>query len=215
MTGALAPMAVAVTALAVVAALIAFRTERRRAYLAAKAVASLGFVVTALAVGVLGAWWTRVAFAAILLSAVGDVALAARGKRAFLAGLAAFASAHALYTVAFALHGPRVATWAWTGVGAALLVGSAWLALRRRVPAGLRALVAVYAAILGAMTATGAAAGITHGSAGLAVGAVLVAGSDMAVGRERFATRSFTNKLVGLPSYYLGQVLLALALGAG
>jgi cytochrome c biogenesis protein CcdA len=48
---------------------------------------------------------------------------------------------------------------------------------------------------------------------GLAMGAVLVAGSDVAVGRERFGTRGFVNKLAGLPAYYLGQVLIALALG--
>lgn len=210
-----AAAAVAVTAAGVVAALVAYRTERRGAYLAAKAVASSGFVAIALAVGALDATWTRVAFAAILLSAVGDVALGARGRRAFLAGLTAFASAHLTYTVAFALAGPGVAAWAWAGVGAALLVGGAWLALRRRVPAGLRAAVAAYAVILGAMMATGVAAGITLGSAGLAVGAVLVAGSDVAVGRERFGARGFANKLVGLPTYYLGQAMIASTLGGG
>jgi uncharacterized membrane protein YhhN len=204
---------VAATAAGVVSALVAYRIERRGAYLVAKAVASSGFVATALAVGALDAAWTRVAFAAILLSAAGDVVLAARGTRAFLAGLVAFAAAHLTYAAAFALAGPGVVPWAWAGAGAAVLVGGAWSAFRRRVPAGLRVAVAGYAAILAAMMATGLAAGITRGSVGLAMGAVLVAGSDVAVGRERFATRGFANKLTGLPAYYLGQVLIALALG--
>jgi uncharacterized membrane protein YhhN len=206
--------AVATTAAGVVAALVAYRIDRRGVYLVAKVVASSGFVAAALAVGALNATWTRVAFAAILLSAVGDVALAVRARRAFLTGLAAFAAAHLTYAAAFALAGPGVVPWAWAGVGAAVLVGGAWSAFRRRVPAGLRVAVAGYAVILGAMMATGLAAGITRGSVGLAMGAVLVAGSDVAVGRERFGTRGFVNKLAGLPAYYLGQVLIALALGA-
>lgn len=213
---AVAPAAAAgatATAVGVVGALLAYRTERRGAYLVAKAVASAGFVATALVVGALDGTWTRVAFAAILLSAVGDVALAARGRRAFLVGLAAFAAAHLTYAAAFALAGPGVVPWAWAGAGAALLVGGAWLALRRRVPAGLRVAVAGYAVILVAMMATGVAVGVTLGSTGLALGALLVAGSDVAVGRERFGTRGFANKLAGLPAYYLGQVLIALALG--
>lgn len=213
MTGFLTASLLAVTATGVLAALIAYRSERPRAYLAAKAVASLGFVAAALVVGALDASWTRVAFVAVVLSAVGDVALAVRGRQGFLAGLGAFAAAHLLYTVAFVLHGAPATVSAWAALGAAVAVGGAWLALRRRVPPGLRAPVGLYLAILAAMMATGTAAGIAHGAGGLAVGAILVAGSDGAVGRQRFVARSFANKLVGLPTYYLGQVLIVLALG--
>ncbi len=35
--------------------------------------------------------------------------------------------------------------------------------------------------------------------------------SDLFVARERFVTSAFVNRLVGLPLYYGGQVLLALS----
>jgi uncharacterized membrane protein YhhN len=56
------------------------------------------------------------------------------------------------------------------------------------------------------------ATGAAQRAPALVVGALLVAGSDLAVARERFATKGFVNKAVGLPTYYLGQTLVALAL---
>jgi uncharacterized membrane protein YhhN len=46
------------------------------------------------------------------------------------------------------------------------------------------------------------------------IGALLFYISDLAVARDRFITRSFVNRLWGLPAYYTGQVLLALSIGA-
>jgi hypothetical protein len=46
-----------------------------------------------------------------------------------------------------------------------------------------------------------------------AAGAILFYVSDLAVARHRFIQRSFINRALGLPIYYLGQLLLALTIG--
>jgi uncharacterized membrane protein YhhN len=57
--------------------------------------------------------------------------------------------------------------------------------------------------------------GAVRGAWPLALGAVLVGGSDVAVARERFGRPGFANKLVGLPTYYAGQLLIALQVAGG
>jgi uncharacterized membrane protein YhhN len=62
--------------------------------------------------------------------------------------------------------------------------------------------------------------GISSSSSGVlpwtaAGGALLFYCSDLAVARQRFVHESFINRAVGLPVYYLGQLLLALTIGAG
>jgi len=47
-----------------------------------------------------------------------------------------------------------------------------------------------------------------------ATGAILFYLSDLAVARHRFVHESFVNRVIGLPTYYLGQFLLALTIGA-
>ena len=42
-------------------------------------------------------------------------------------------------------------------------------------------------------------------------GAIAFYLSDLTVARDRFVTRGFENRIVGLPLYYTGQVLLALS----
>jgi uncharacterized membrane protein YhhN len=44
---------------------------------------------------------------------------------------------------------------------------------------------------------------------GAKIGAVLFAASDLTVARERFVHRSAWNRVVGLPMYYAGQLLIA------
>ena len=211
----MATLFAATTAVAVVAALLAARRDRRWAYGASKAVASAGFLGVAWSVGAPFEGWTRVAFLALTLSAVGDVALAARGKVAFVVGLAGFMAAHAVYVVAFARLGASP-EWLALTVPVAVAVGAfAWWWLRTRVSRTLRVPVGAYIAVVSAMAAVGAAAGLSHGVARLAVGVPLVVGSDAAVARHRFVAPGLANKLVGLPAYYLGQLLIASALGGG
>jgi uncharacterized membrane protein YhhN len=153
---------------------------------------------------------------ALAASAVGDVALAGRGRGAFAAGLAAFAAAHATFSAAFVtLAAQPVASLLPAVVGAAGAV-PAWRALRSRwtVPERLSRAVGGYLGLVLVMASLATVAA-TRGGPGLAIGALLVAGSDLAVARDRFGRSSFANKAVGLPTYYAGQTLLALQVLTG
>jgi uncharacterized membrane protein YhhN len=202
----------ALTTFGVAGALVAFRQGRPWAYGAAKGVASLGFLVTALAMGATAEGWTRWALLALAFSAAGDVALAVRSRGGFLGGLALFLLAHATFAIAFAVRGVAVGPLVVAGVGVALALAFGWRAWRGRLPGAMRMPVAAYAVVLGTMVAFALATGAAHRAPALVVGALLVAGSDLAVARDRFATKGFVNKAIGLPSYYLGQTLVALAL---
>ncbi|MDF1521421.1 MAG: lysoplasmalogenase family protein [Trueperaceae bacterium] len=212
MSGVAAFVGPALTAFGVAGALVAVRQGRPWAYGAAKGVASLGFLVTALAVGAAAEGWTRWALVALAFSAAGDVALAVRSRGGFLGGLALFLLAHATFAVAFAARGVAAVLLVAAGGGVALALGLGWRAWRGRLPEAMRAPVAAYALVLGTMVALALATGAAHRAPALVVGALLVAGSDLAVARERFATKGFVNKAIGLPTYYLGQTLVALAL---
>jgi len=201
-----------VTGLGTAAAVTSFRFDRRLAYAVSKAVASLGFIGTALTAGALGAGWSRLALGALILSAAGDVALAIRDKRGFIVGLFCFAAAHSVFAFAFWLYGTGGTTVMIASGVVALVAGSGWFLFHKRFPRPMRVPVGVYLIILSAMLATGVAAGITQRAALLVCGVVLVAGSDIAVARERFGTSMFANKLIGLPTYYMGQTLIALSL---
>ncbi len=202
-------MAAAATIAGVVAALAAHQRGRPWAYGAAKALASAGFVAAALSSGVPSEVWARWALAALVLSSIGDVALAVRGRGGFIVGLLSFLVAHASYTVAFVRLGVDAGALLVSVALAALVLGILGRSLAARVPSPLRRWVAAYVVVLVAMLATGVAAGLRHERAWLALGAVLVAGSDGAVARERFGTRGFVNKALGLPTYYLGQTWIA------
>ena len=134
-----------------------------------------------------------------------------RAKRWFTLGLFAFLLGHVAYVVAFALHGMALA---WAGVALAALLPVAALVLRwllGRADASLKGPVIAYVVVISAMVATAA------GALGLGAHPLVLAGaiafylSDLTVARDRFVTRGFENRIVGLPLYYTGQVLLALS----
>jgi len=163
------------------------------------------------------ATWARAMLAALAISAVGDVILAGRGKVTFALGLLAFTIAHASFAAAFTLRADALPmSLGAAGLGALAAV-PAWRALHSRwsVPRALRGPVAGYLGLVLVMTGLALVVAATGGPWPLAVGAVLVGGSDLAVARERFGRASFANKLLGLPAYYAGQVLLALQVLAG
>jgi uncharacterized membrane protein YhhN len=143
--------------------------------------------------------------AALVLSLLGDALLLSARKPAFLAGLVAFLLAHVAYVVAFApLSRPSplvlaanlavtagVVRWLWPHAG------------ELRVP------VLAYAAVIAAMLWL--ALGVPRGA--IQAGAALFWLSDLTVARDRFVRESFANRLVGLPLYYAGQLLLASTVG--
>lgn len=191
------------TALAVTALLVAEKTNSQT--LVWKALASFGFMWAALGGGLPDTTPGWLLVGALGLSMFGDLALVF--KRGFLAGLVAFALAHLLYSGAFLTTGTR---WA-TIIPTALIAAVAFVAVKRwliaKVPPKLRNPVIGYMAIISVMVVT------ASGSPGLVLytGAALFYLSDLAVARNRFIAPGFENKLIGLPLYYAGQLLLASA----
>lgn len=84
-----------------------------------------------------------------------------------------------------------------------------WLAPHR--PAELAAPLVVYVVVIGVMVTT------AFGTLGLEpdpripIGAAVFAGSDILVARQQFVRRSIANRLVGLPAYFVAQILFALS----
>jgi uncharacterized membrane protein YhhN len=170
-----------------------------------KCTASAGFLAVA-ALGGLDGRYVRLVAAGLLLSAAGDALLLGKARGAFLAGLASFLLAHLAYAAAFA-PAATISPAAAVALAAAAAAIVRWLWPHL---GDMRLPVLAYAAAISAMLllALGVASPLVRW------GALLFYLSDVAVARDRFVRPGFANRLVGLPLYYAGQVLLALSAGA-
>jgi len=207
------PAAAGTAAVLVAAVLYAEKAGRPVLRAVAKAGASAVFV----AVGFLrwragdpyGSWIV----AGLLLGAAGDLLLAL--PRGFAAGLAVFLLGHAAYIAAFAAVVP-FAAWPPAALLPVLLVSG--VAVRYLWPhlGRLRPAVLVYVAVITVMV-WGAAAALNAGPEGWRrlAGAALFYLSDLFVARNRFVRQRFSNRAIGLPLYYAGQLLLAFTVGCG
>ncbi len=196
-------LALAAVCIGLVGHLWADATGRPRARAALKVLASCGFV----ALGALSAHdrFGLLILAGLCLSAVGDALLLSAAERAFLAGVGAFLLAHLAYVGAFA-PGARISPTAAAFLALVAVAVMAWLWRRlgtMRIP------VLVYTAVISAMLLLGV------GTARPLVlwGALLFYLSDLTVARDRFVRPGLANRMVGLPMYYAGQVLLAMSAG--
>ena len=207
--GILAALLIAVVAAATAVLVAAELRGQRRLAVAAKAVASLGFVILGLSRVDLANPYDAWVLVALALCLAGDVLLAL--PRGLAAGLGCFLVGHLAYATAFATLVP-LGEWPWP-VAAAMAVPSAaaaawlWPHLGRMRAAVLAYIVVITAMAWGALSVAGHAAGMVW------VGALLFYLSDLAVARDRFVVRRFASRAWGLPAYYLAQVLLALTLG--
>jgi len=164
--------------------------------------------------------------AGLVLGALGDVALLGQRSAAFLAGLVSFLLGHVAYVVAFAwLSCPGGWRTPWSLLPVLPAAGAlVWLLphVRQKKPAMLVPVIAYVAVItLMVVAALAAAAGPfepgepapllteTRRWVFLVGGAGLFFVSDLFVARNRFVAPGLVNRLVGLPAYYGGQVLIA------
>jgi len=178
-----------------------------------KMIAATGYVGLALAGGASDTGYGRAMLAALCLCWVGDLLLIAPGRGpAFLGGLGTFLAGHLAFAWAFQIRGTELA-WVSMGGIVALVVGLGvlrWLAAHD-VPERMKAPVGLY---VGAITAMVAMSVGTYGVDGtwiIPAGAVAFMASDIFVARERFVVSSPVNVSLGLPLYFLAQVLLALS----
>jgi uncharacterized membrane protein YhhN len=146
----------------------------------------------------------------LVLSWFGDLFLISKREPIFLAGLVSFLLGHVAYIAAFAMRGT-------TSVG--LIVGAVatiavaipiarWLL--GHVTGPLRNPVITYILVISVMVTVAIGATFAGAPPLLITGAVLFFVSDITVARERFVQQGFVNRLVGLPLYYGGQILLAM-----
>ena len=204
--------AVVFTGLAVVW-LVVVESTGSRSPRPAKIAASSGFVAVALAAGALESGFGRLVLTGLVLSWVGDLLLTYPDPNAFLGGLAAFLCGHLAYVASFLVRGVDAFAVFVVGVILALAAVMVWRWLSPHVEGVMRPAVIAYVVVISIMVVTAAGTTAGLGDARVLTGATAFFLSDLAVARERFVTPGFANRSWGLPLYYLGQVLLALAAG--
>jgi uncharacterized membrane protein YhhN len=199
-------LAVAVVPAGLAVHLWAEATGRPLARAVSKLVASAALVAVGISAS-RGGPYASLVIGGLALSAAGDALLLSSRERTFLAGIGAFLLAHVAYAAAFApaarvslpagaalaLVAVAVVRWLWPHLGAF------------RLP------VVVYAIAITVMLLLA----LGTGSLLVRVGATLFYLSDLTVARDRFVRHELANRVVGLPLYYAGQVLLALSTAAG
>ena len=142
---------------------------------------------------------------------MGDISLLPSGTgRWFIVGIAAFLMAHLAYVAAFFSMGLDPL---WTASSALILVPISiqiyrWLITD--VSDKLRGPVLAYIAVITLMVCAGMGAfGTDQGRSLIPPAVLLFLISDIAVARQRFKKPGFANKVWGLPTYFIAQLLFA------
>ena len=198
----------ALVALALVLVLVGEGSQKRLLVWIFKPLASAGFIALAVTCGAPGSTYGALVLTGLVLSLFGDVLLISRSTLHFRLGLVSFLLGHLAYVAAFISLGPEVI---WTGLAAIPLTMAAvvvFLWLRPNL-GKMKVPVLAYVVVITLMVTF--AAGTLNGAGGAVrvLGAVAFYLSDLGVARDRFVTQGFVNRLVGLPLYYGGQLLLA------
>lgn len=178
-----------------------------------KPLASAGFIVAAIGFGAFESRYGGIVFVGLVLGAVGDVCLLGAGRAHFLAGLISFLLGHIAYVVAFTSLGvsPRSTFLSAVAIAVGMAIIANWVfphAPTMRVPIG------VYMLVIAAMCAVAIGASALGAPWMVPVGALMFTVSDIAVVRDRFVSKSFLNRLWGLPLYYAGQLIIAWSIKA-
>ena len=174
-----------------------------------KPLASTCLLIVALDAGALRSVGGWVILAGLTFSWLGDVFLLSKERRWFFAGLLSFLLAHVAYIVSFFVRGVELSYF--VGVLPGLMV-AAYLVFKWIKPKldGLEKPVILYMAVISTMVAAAVGNLDTLNGPGLFFGAFLFYVSDVCVARERFVESSFVNKAIGLPTYYAGQLFIAI-----
>jgi len=178
----------------------------RALVLLTKIAASTSFLLLG-TLGIQGSTYGKLVVAALAFSWIGDVLLVSRAKTALIAGIAAFLFAHVGYAAAFAtiplnMWGFAAGLMVW-GFVAVILIRWLWNHLDEHY----RIAVAIYSLAIVLMVSFAA----STLSPLIATAACMFAVSDISVARDRFIDHSVSNKVWGIPLYYLAQVLFAIS----
>lgn len=201
-----------ITATALAGVLVFEGTKWRAGVWLFKPVASTGFIAVALQCGALQSTYGVLVLVALGLSWFGDIFLISRQEKLFRAGLVSFLLGHLGYVAAFTSLGINVI---WLGISAPVLALLAWVVFTRLRPhlGRMEVPVLAYIVIITLMVAMALGTTPAPGGALRLAGALAFYVSDLAVARDRFVCAGFINRLIGLPLYYGGQLLLATSVG--
>ncbi|MBL7648993.1 MAG: lysoplasmalogenase [Candidatus Hydrogenedentes bacterium] len=178
-----------------------------------KMAASTGFLATALAAGALRGSYGRTILAALVFCWWGDYFLTRGSDTSFLLGLVAFLLGHLGFAVAFMIHGANTR---WTFAAAVLLLIPAtavYLWLEEHL-GPMKLPVCAYIAVISLMLALATGTRGRGATPLILIGAALFYASDLFVARQKFATPSPWNPLIGLPLYYAAQLCLAVSVAS-
>jgi uncharacterized membrane protein YhhN len=175
-----------------------------------KLVAASAYLGVALALGAGQSAYGRAMLAGMVCCWAGDLLLVAQRNRGlFVSGLLAFLFGHLAYSTAFVSRGQAIGGWL---PALPVMLGFAALVLRWLGPhldRRMRAPVYLYVAAISAMMVFAAGTHAFERELPLLAGAFLFLLSDLAVARNRFVAPGFINRALGLPVYFLAQLLLA------
>lgn len=177
-----------------------------------KMVASTAFIAVAISVGAADSTFGKIMLVGLALSWFGDLFLTYNGRGPFVAGLAAFLAGHVAYVIAFTNRGLGDGFYLPLAAMAVVAIPIA-LWLMPTVPRELKAPVVAYMTVISLMVATAVSTDTHTADWRIPAGAIAFYLSDIGVARDRFAAPGFINRLVGLPLYFSGQLLLAWAAG--
>jgi len=207
-----------VTAVILLVVVLLFeKTENRYGLVPAKGMLSCLFVAAAVVQAPFPSAFSRIVIAGLIFCLAGDVFLALPQKRMFLLGLISFLVGHILYCLAFYLKA-GVNTLTWIVSGLALLVSIGVYRWLRPHLGAMHGPVVAYMMVITVMVSTASSVLgnpllSEEGRIMLFAGAAAFYVSDVFVARDRFVTKGFINRLLGLPLYYAGQFLIAFSLG--
>ena len=175
-----------------------------------KFLASLAFVGFAWDLGAVETIYGQMLLLGLILCLIGDVLLSLHGRSwSFLLGIAAFLLAHIAYAIAFSLTGFTTEKLPLVIPVVALFLLTTALWLRKHLTGKYLFAVPAYLLAIGSMLVFAwCNQSLTAGWL-IAAGASLFALSDLFVARNRFIQPSHINRIIGLPIYYVAQLMLA------
>jgi len=193
------------------------KREKSKGVLPVKTTLSLLFILTALIQPHLLPRYYHLVLVGLIFCLGGDVFLALPQPKMFLLGLVSFLVGHVFYVLSFF----TMATISlWTGGGCLVTIvvsGGIYIWLKPHLGSMKRPVMAyvivISIMVVGACSILGDTALSPYGRIMVFIGAVSFYFSDIFVARDRFLKNEFSNRLIGLPLYYVGQFLLAFSVG--
>ncbi len=197
----------------VLALLIAELREDRRAQFFFKPMAAFGFVILALQFGALESTYGKYILAGLAFCVVGDILLLSRkSEKLFIAGMAAFALGHIIYSFGFLEYG------LWSGtilnaksidsIGVIIFLFSILIALYfiKKSERKMGFPIFLYALVIAAMVSFSFLTELL-----IIAAAIMFAISDIFVARDRFIKADTKNAIAITPLYFGAQALFALS----